>query len=74
MPDNTSFSLKYESLLTGKILKSKNLKNLKSLLTGISANSTLVDFKTVFDFKELKIIYCWDIIFCYDYKHLAFSN
>ena len=58
MPDNTSFSLKYESLLTGKILKSKNLKNLKSLLTGISANSTLVDFKTVFDFKELKIIYC----------------
>ena len=30
----------------------------KPLLTGISANST---FRTVFDFKKLKIIYCWDI-------------
>ena len=30
----------------------------KSLLTGISVNSV---FRTVFDFKKLKIIYCWDI-------------
>ena len=44
----------------------------KSLLTGISANST---FRTVIDFKKIKIIYCWDIYyFCYDYKYLLFSN
>ena len=30
----------------------------KSLLIGISANST---FRTVFDFKKLKIIHCWNI-------------
>ena len=38
----------------------------KYLLTGIRAKST---FKTVFDFK--KMIY---LFFCYDYKHLPFSN
>ena len=30
----------------------------KSLLIGISANSA---FRTVFDFKKLKIIHCWNI-------------
>ena len=44
----------------------------KSLLTGISENST---FRTVFDFKKIKIIYFWDIYyFYYEYKHLPFSN
>ena len=42
----------------------------KSLLTGISVNTT---FRTVFDFKKLKIIYCWDIYHC-EYRHLTFSN
>ena len=32
----------------------------KSLLTGIRANSTL---RTVFNFKKLKIIYCWCIYY-----------
>ena len=43
----------------------------KFLLTEISANST---FRKVFDFKKLKIIYCSNTYFCYDYKHLPFSN
>ena len=43
----------------------------KSLLTGIIAKST---FRKVFGFKILKLYY-WDIYyFCYDYKHLPFSN
>ena len=58
VPDNTSFSLRCKLFL--------NL-----LLTGIRANST---FRTVFNFNKLKILYCWYIIFCYDYKHLPFSN
>ena len=44
----------------------------KPFLVVISANST---FRTLFDFKKLKIICCWDIYhFCYDYKLLPFSN
>ena len=44
----------------------------KSLLTGISVNST---FWTAFDFKKINIVCRWDIYyFCYDYKHLPSSN
>ena len=44
----------------------------KSLLTGSSAKST---FRKDFDFKKLKK-YTVEILttFCYDYKHLPFSN
>ena len=57
VPDKTSFSLICD--------------HSKSLLTGISVNST---FRAVFGLKKLQIIYCGDIIFCDDYKHLTFSD
>ena len=71
LPPNTDFfCLSHSQILTC----------FKSLLTRISARST---FKTVFHFKMLNIL--WDrkytkyaieifIIFCYEYKHLPFSN
>ena len=55
---------KYYELFPGKlcqaILLSLSDVNLysKSLLTAIIVNNT---FRTVFDFKKLKIVYCWDI-------------
>ena len=45
--------------------------NSKSLLIWINEKST---FRKLFDFKKLKIVYCWDVYFFYDYNYLPLSN
>ena len=55
---------KYYELFPGKLYQAILLSlsdvniHFKSLLTAIIVNNT---FRTVFDFKKLKIVYCWDI-------------